>query len=81
VHADEEQPKANPEMSGVFFHRSTHRSSGTKTPTTAASAGSCPRRLEMVRMHLRHDAKITLIMIGVFAVLLIGYAFWNLLFG
>jgi hypothetical protein len=32
-------------------------------------------------MHLRHDAKITLIMIGVFAVLLIGYAFWNLLFG
>jgi hypothetical protein len=35
----------------------------------------------MVRMHLRHDAKITLVAACVFAVFLIGYAFWNLLFG
>jgi hypothetical protein len=35
----------------------------------------------MVRMHLRHDAKITLVMVGVFAVFLILYGFWRALFG
>jgi hypothetical protein len=45
--------------------------------TTTAEAED----LEMVRMHLRHDAKITLVAACVFAVFLIGYAFWNLLFG
>jgi hypothetical protein len=55
----------------MAHHRSTHRSWGTKTPTTATSAGSCPRRLEMVRMHLRHDAKITLMMLPVVALILL----------
>ena len=32
-------------------------------------------------MHLRHDAKITLVMLGVIAAFLIVYGLWRALFG
>jgi hypothetical protein len=37
--------------------------------------------LEMVRMHLRHDAKITIYALGVIGAGLIVYGFWRALFG
>jgi hypothetical protein len=35
----------------------------------------------MVRMHLRHDAKITLYALGVIGAELVLYGFWRALFG
>jgi hypothetical protein len=61
----------------LLAHRSTHRSWGTKRESAAIAAVNGPKDLEMVRMHLRHDAKITLMMLPVVA--LIALLVW--LFG